>query len=62
MNTNWKDLMMSLLEGQIPKDWLHLKNFFEEVMTKPTTIDGILSTIGMDMLTVDVLMDVLLLE
>jgi hypothetical protein len=54
--------MMSLLEGQIPKDWLHLKNFFEEVMTKPTTIDGILSTIGMDMLTVDVLMDVLLLE
>jgi hypothetical protein len=31
-------------------------------MTKPTTIDAILSTIGMDMLTVDVLMDVLLLE
>jgi hypothetical protein len=55
MNTNWKDLMMSLLEGQILEDWLHFEKFFKEVTTKPTRIDGILSTIGMVMLMVDVL-------
>lgn len=55
MNINWKDLMISLLEGQILKDWLHLEKFFEEVTIKPTKIDGILSIIGVLMLMVDVL-------
>lgn len=54
MNTNWKDLMTSLLEGQILEDWLHLEKFFKEVMTKPTKIDGILSTTNVVMLIVDV--------
>jgi hypothetical protein len=54
MNTIWKDLMTSLLEGQILKDWLHLEKFFEEVMIKPTKIDGIFSTTGVVMLMVDV--------
>jgi hypothetical protein len=52
MNTNWKDLMTSLLEGQILKDWLHL---FKEVTIKPTKIDGIFSIVGVVMLMVDVL-------
>jgi hypothetical protein len=55
MNTNWKDLMTSLLEGQILKDWLHLEKFFKEVTIKPTKIGDIFSIVGMVMLMVDVL-------
>jgi hypothetical protein len=44
--------MTLLLEGQIPKDWLHL----EKVLTiKPNKINGLFSIVGVVMLMVDVL-------
>jgi hypothetical protein len=46
--------MTSLLEEQIPKDWLHLEKVFKEVTIKPNKINGLFSTVGVVMLMVDV--------